>query len=203
MRHRGPDDEGYLLCRLENGTATLAGGDDTSGDLQLPSWRDESCVPGADVVLGFRRLAIHDLSAAGHQPMGTPDGKLWIVFNGEVYNFPELRDDLEREGVRFRSRTDTEVILRAYECWGPECLHRFNGMWGLAILDLREAGRPRLFLARDRCGVKPLFYTTDDAGGVAFASELKSLLGLRDQKWRREISWRGAGIQVPRLAGRF
>ena len=184
MRHRGPDDEGYLLCSLENGTATLAGGDETSGDLCLPSWRDEACVPGADVVMGFRRLAIHDLSAAGHQPMGTPDGRLWIVFNGEVYNFPELRVELEREGVGFQSRTDTEVILRAYERWGPECLHRFNGMWGLAILDLREAGRPRLFLARDRCGVKPLFYTTDEAGGVAFASELKSLLGLRDQKWK-------------------
>lgn len=184
MRHRGPDDEGYLYCQLGNGRVQLAGGDETSGDLNLPSWRSDSIEPMADAVLGFRRLAIHDLSAAGHQPMGTPDGKLWIVFNGEVYNFHELRSELEGLGIGFRSRTDTEVILRAYETWGPECLHRFNGMWGLAILDLRWEDSPRIFMARDRCGVKPLFYTTDSAGGLAFASELKSLLPLRDNKWK-------------------
>jgi asparagine synthase (glutamine-hydrolysing) len=141
-------------------------------------------LPEAEVMFGFRRLSIHDLSEAGHQPMGTPDGKLWIVFNGEVYNFVELRAELEQCGIQFKSRTDTEVILHAYAQWGPECLHRFNGMWGLAILDLRQSGAPRLFLARDRCGVKPLFYTTDGAGGVAFASEMKSLLPLRDGKWK-------------------
>ena len=183
MRHRGPDDEGYLFCSLARSEAALAAGDGTKG-LHLPHWRDSALLPEADAMLGFRRLSIHDLSEAGHQPMGTPDGKLWIVFNGEVYNFPELRVELEQEGMAFRSRTDTEVILRAYERWGPECLHRFNGMWGLAILDLRQKDSPRLFLARDRCGVKPLFYTTSPQGGVAFASELKSLLPLRDGKWQ-------------------
>lgn len=183
MRHRGPDDEGYLLCSLARGTAALAGGDETKG-LNLPHWRDGALIPDADAMFGFRRLSIHDLSEAGHQPMGTPDGKLWIVFNGEVYNFPELRAELEQCGIAFHSRTDTEVVLRAYEQWGPECLHRFNGMWGLAILDLRQSDRPHLFLARDRCGVKPLFYTTGAQGGVAFASELKALLPLRDGKWK-------------------
>ena len=183
MRHRGPDDEGYLFGNLARGEALLAGGEETNG-LHLPHWRGEALLPDADVMLGFRRLSIHDLSAAGHQPMGTPDGKLWIVFNGEVYNFPELRAELEQSGIAFRSRTDTEIILRAYEQWGPECLHRFNGMWGLAILDLRQQDRPQLFLSRDRCGVKPLFYATDSQGGVAFASEMKSLLPLRAGKWK-------------------
>lgn len=181
MRHRGPDDEGYLFSSLAHGTAALAGGDGTRG-LHLPHWHDAAA--GADVMFGFRRLSIHDLTAAGHQPMGTPDGKLWIVFNGEVYNFPELRNELAQKGLVFQSRTDTEVILRAYEQWGPECLHRFNGMWGLAILDLRETDRPRLFLARDRCGVKPLYYFTGPGGEIAFASEQKSLLPLRDEKWK-------------------
>ncbi|MBP7951109.1 MAG: asparagine synthase (glutamine-hydrolyzing) [Verrucomicrobiales bacterium] len=184
MRHRGPDDEGYLLCDLARGTAALAGGAETSGALRLSPCGDPALLPGADAMFGFRRLAIHDLTEAGHQPMGTPDGKLWIVFNGEVYNFPELRTDLEQNGVPFRSRTDTEVILRAYEAWGAACLQRFNGMWGLAILDLRKVGQPRLFLARDRCGVKPLYYAEDDQGGVAFASELKALLPLREARWK-------------------
>lgn len=156
MRHRGPDDEGYLFCDLHSRDSALASGDETKG-LHLPSWRADRLVPAADAVLGFRRLSIHDLSEAGHQPMGTPDGRLWIVFNGEVYNFHELRRELEELGVGFRSRTDTEVVLRAYEMWGAGCLHKFNGMWGLAVLDLRNDGEPVLFIARDRCGVKPVF----------------------------------------------
>jgi asparagine synthase (glutamine-hydrolysing) len=185
LRHRGPDDEGYLFVNLGRSEAALAGGDETNG-LPLPHWKDPSLLPEADAMLGFRRLSIHDLSPAGHQPMGIADGKLWIAFNGEVYNFHELRAELELTGVAFRSRTDTEVILRAYEAWGADCLRRFNGMWGLAILDLRQPGRPHLFLARDRCGVKPLFYTEDGQGGVAFGSELKCLLPLRDGKWKAD-----------------
>ena len=89
MRHRGPDDEGYLFCSLARSEAALAEGDETKG-LHLPHWQSDALLPEADAMFGFRRLSIHDLSEAGHQPMGTPDGKLWIVFNGEVYNFPEL-----------------------------------------------------------------------------------------------------------------
>jgi asparagine synthase (glutamine-hydrolysing) len=162
MRHRGPDDEGYLFASLARGEAALAAGEGTKG-MHLPAWRDESLLPEADVMFGFRRLSIHDLTAAGHQPMGTPDGKLWIVFNGEVYNFPDLH---------------------AYAQWGPECLQRFNGMWGLGILDLRKPDEPNLFLARDRCGVKPLYYTTDGQGGLAFASEQKALFPVREGKWK-------------------
>lgn len=124
------------------------------------------------VGLGHRRLAIIDLSPAGHQPMATPDGRLVIAYNGEVYNFQELRLELESRGYQFRSRTDTEVVLHAYALWGPECVHRFNGMFAFVIWDnLRQ----ELFLARDRYGIKPLYHAQQD-GVFAFASEAKAIL---------------------------
>ncbi len=124
------------------------------------------------VGLAHRRLAIIDLSDEGRQPMANEDGSLWIVFNGEVYNYLELREDLRALGHRFATATDTEVVLHAYEEWGRDCLHRFNGMWAFAIWDKR---RRELFCARDRLGVKPLYYTL--AGeSFLFASEIKALL---------------------------
>ena len=124
------------------------------------------------VGLAHRRLAIIDLSDEGRQPMANEDGSLWIVFNGEVYNYLELREDLRALGHRFATATDTEVVLHAYEEWGRDCLHRFNGMWAFAIWDNR---RRELFCARDRLGVKPLYYTL--AGeSFLFASEIKALL---------------------------
>jgi len=128
-------------------------------------------VDGA-VGLGHRRLAIIDLSPAGRQPMGDADGKAWITYNGEVYNFPELRAEFEARGYPFRSRSDTEVILAAYRAEGPDCVKRLRGMFALAIWD---AGERTLFLARDRAGKKPLFYTVD-GHGIAFASEPKAFL---------------------------
>ena len=122
--------------------------------------------------LGHRRLAILDLSPAGHQPMATPDGRHWITFNGEVYNFQEIRRELEAKGLQFRSTGDTEVILRAYEMWGAGCLNRFNGMFAFAIFDTRTG---RLFAARDQIGIKPFYYWQRDAQ-FAFASEVKALL---------------------------
>jgi asparagine synthase (glutamine-hydrolysing) len=124
------------------------------------------------VGLVSRRLAIQDVSSAGHQPMSTPDGRLWITYNGEIYNFLLLRDELERAGVRFRSRSDTEVILALYARHGPACLARLRGMFALAIWDRRER---TLFAARDRLGKKPLFYY-QDADRFVFASEPKAIL---------------------------
>ena len=124
------------------------------------------------VGLAHRRLSIIDLSEMAAQPMTNEDETLWLVFNGEIYNFPELREELIRTGHTFRSHTDSEVILHAYEEWGPECVNRFNGMWAFALYDQTE---DVLFCSRDRFGIKPFYYTV--AGGTfLFASEIKALL---------------------------
>jgi asparagine synthase (glutamine-hydrolysing) len=128
------------------------------------------------VGLGSRRLAIIDLSPAGRQPMANEDGTIVVIHNGEIYNFQELRAELEGRGHRFHSQTDTEAIVHAYAEWGEACVERFNGMFAFAVYDRRpSAGRGRLFLARDRYGVKPLYYwQSEDA--LVFASEVKALL---------------------------
>lgn len=125
-----------------------------------------------NVALGHRRLAIIDLTPAGSQPMTIEDGSLVIVYNGEVYNFLELRPKLQARGYRFHSNTDTEVVLYAYREWGAECVHRFNGMFAFAIWD-RQKGE--LFLARDRYGIKPLYYYWDGHHFI-FGSEIKAIL---------------------------
>ena len=122
--------------------------------------------------LGMRRLAIIDIEG-GDQPIGNEDGRVQCVYNGEVYNYRELRSELEAAGHRFRTRSDTEVIVHAYEEWGPTCFSRLNGMWGVAILDRREAS-PRLVLARDHFGIKPLYYARS-GDRLLWASEVKSL----------------------------
>lgn len=122
--------------------------------------------------LGHRRLSIIDLSKDAHQPMPNEDSRIFIVHNGEVYNYVELAEELKALGHTFRSRSDTEVILHAYEEWGEDCLKRFNGMWAFAILDLKNGV---LFASRDRFGVKPFYYYLDDKI-FAFSSEIKALL---------------------------
>src|SRR5437870_5631539 len=133
--------------------------------------------------LAHRHLRIIDLSDAAMQPMSNEDGTLWLIFNGEVYNYVELWPELEARGHRFRSRSDSEVILHAYEEWGVECLGRFNGMFAFALWD---STRRRLFLARDRVGVKPLYYRWHDRR-LAFASEIKALLALPDVSARPHL----------------
>lgn len=123
------------------------------------------------VGLAHRALRIIDLSDAAIQPMTNEDGTLWLIFNGEVYNYIELRPELQARGHRFSSQSDSEVILHAYEEWGPDCLRRFNGMSAFALWDSR---RSRLFIARDRLGVKPLYYSWRNRT-LAFASEIKAL----------------------------
>ena len=145
--HRGPDDAGV--------------------------W-EQHFPDGSYIGLGSRRLAILDLSSSGHMPMRNEDGSLWITYNGEVYNFAELRAELQSKGDRFLSDTDTEVILKLYQREGPDCVKRLNGMFAFAICDLRP-GKPTVFLARDHFGVKPLYYS-QSAGRLAFASEVKALL---------------------------
>lgn len=144
--HRGPDDAGIYVS------------------------------PDRRCVLGHRRLSILDLSPAGRQPMSNEDGTLWIVYNGEIYNFAELREELIDRGHRLRSRTDTEVILHLFEEQGAEAVHRLDGMFAFVLYDAR---RGRLFCARDRLGIKPLYYCLSHER-FAFASEPKALLVLPD-----------------------
>src|SRR5215470_9574286 len=132
LRHRGPDDSGVKYFSIP--------------ELSLY------------VSLLHRRLSIIDLSSAGHQPMSNEDETVWTVFNGEIYNFQDLRQQLIASGHRFRSRTDTETIVHGYEQWGEEVISRLHGMFALAIWDSRQR---RLVLARDRIGKKPLFYYSD------------------------------------------
>ena len=152
-------------------------GDDTPPDVlrsdfpYAPAGPAESTSSGgqpATVALGHRRLSILDLSPAGHQPMCYGDRRYWITYNGEVYNYRELRAELESLGHAFLSATDTEVVLAAYAEWGAECTRRFNGMWAFAIYD-RETRV--LFASRDRFGIKPLYYWTTPDGTLAIASE--------------------------------
>ena len=171
IRHRGPDDEGYLLVNTTVGQNVSCGGKDTDSNLRLPSiasFRDQYF----DLVLGFRRLSILDLSPAGHQPMSSADARLSIVFNGEIYNYRELRSELKEIGFSFLTETDTEVILAAYTRWGKSCLEHFNGMFAFAIWDSVDQS---LFIARDRFGEKPLFYSYIPGKLFAFASEMKAL----------------------------
>lgn len=146
LRHRGPDSEGCVVLGLPSNNITMG--------------------------LGHRRLSVIDLSPAGHQPMCNEDGTIWIVMNGEVYNFPELRDALEKKGHRFKSHTDTEVIVHLYEEKGIECLGDLRGPFAFALWDSR---RERLFLARDRIGKKPLYYKYKNQA-LTFASEIKAIL---------------------------
>lgn len=142
LHHRGPDDAGL--------------------------WVDER----RQVGLAHRRLSIIDLSDAGRQPMENEDGTIRLVYNGEIYNFQDLRATLEQKGHRFRSQSDSEIIVHAYEEWGKECVNRFNGMFAFALYDGRA---DHLFLARDRFGEKPLYYYLHD-GTFVFSSELKSII---------------------------
>lgn len=149
--HRGPDDEGTYFSSVKN---------------------PENQV---QVGLGFRRLAIIDLSS-GHQPMSTAKQNNWIVFNGEIYNFLELRKDLENRGCKFLTRSDTEVILHLYELYGSQCVRYLRGMFAFAIWDSKNK---TIFIARDRIGKKPLFYTKRE-NCLFFASELKAILEVPD-----------------------
>lgn len=171
IRHRGPDDEGFLLVNTANGNVKHCAGTDTIDAIKSTTPQLNNDIE-ANLALGFRRLAIIDLSPLGHQPMCNSNGDVWIVFNGEIYNYIELREELKSLGYNFKTGSDTEVIVNAYQHWGVDCLNRFNGMWSFALWDKRKK---RLFCARDRFGVKPFFYYFDNQSFI-FGSEIKQIL---------------------------
>lgn len=147
-------------------------------------WTDQRCT-----VLGFQRLSILDLSSTGHQPMTTPDGRYAIVYNGEVYNFQVLREELQQRGIRFRSSGDTEVVLNALARWGKAALRRFNGMFALAFYDKLEK---RLLLARDHAGIKPLYYLLTSAG-LLFASQYDQIMA---HPWAKSLQISKDGLAL-------
>jgi asparagine synthase (glutamine-hydrolysing) len=148
LSHRGPDDSGTVIVR-------------------------ESAPEPVEIGLGNRRLAILDLSPLGHQPMQDPETGNWVVYNGEIYNFRDVRRELDQAGTKFASHSDTEVLLKAYARWGEACLTKFRGMFAFALWDARQH---RLFVARDPMGIKPLYYARSGAYFL-FASEVRTLLG--------------------------
>lgn len=185
IRHRGPDDEGYLFINTITNKFVVAGGTDTPVELYQTSFPYSPTVNVYDIMgdsfniaLSNRRLSILDPTIAGHQPLCNEDQTLWIIYNGEVYNYKELRQQLQSIGYRFKSTTDTEVVLNAYAEWGVECLNHFNGMWGFCIWDSLKR---KFFCARDRFGIKPFYYYRND-NYLVFSSEIKSILELRVPK---------------------
>ena len=175
IRHRGPDDEGYLLVNTRTAAAISCAGPDTDDRLTLPDL-EQFKSDHSDLAFGFRRLAILDLSPGGHQPMSSHDGRFWIIFNGEIYNYQELRTQLAEYGHNFKTTSDTEVILAAYQQWGDSCVEHFNGMFALAIWD---TAAKKIFIARDRFGEKPFHYVYIPDRLFAFASEMKALWAAR------------------------
>ncbi len=154
IKHRGPDDQGVKLLGSES----------------------------LKVGLGNARLSIIDLSPAGHQPMSSSDGKIWIVYNGEIYNFQEINEELKKKGYSFRSKSDTETVIYAYKEYGVKCLEKFNGMFAFAIWDDEKK---QLFVARDRMGIKPLYYYSD-GGSFWLSSEIKALF--EDSRVKKEMN---------------
>ncbi len=188
LRHRGPDDEGYLCINLDK-KQTFFAGPETVAALkstlqQLPFDLAITCG------LGFRRLSIIDLSAAGHQPMTNEDKTITITFNGQIYNYKALRTQLQQLGYVFHSESDTEVILVGYQHWGKDVVKYLNGMFAIAIVD---TNKDAIYLFRDRLGLKPLFYHQTNEH-ITWASELKSVL---------KAPWVKPQVSMNGLAGNF
>ena len=170
IRHRGPDDEGFLLANTNTNEISHHVHDDTIAEIKsisepLPNHTN------ANLGIGYRRLSIIDVSALGHQPMSDKDGNVWLTFNGEIYNYLEIKSELISLSHQFKSNSDSEVLLHAYLQWGTDCLQRFIGMFSLVIYDRIKR---RLFIARDRLGIKPLNYYFDGKKFV-WASEEKQI----------------------------
>ena len=191
IAHRGPDDAGYLFfhtgTRHGNGVSfyhnltdyKFKSIEDMLPAIESNSVQTELQLHDYDLYMGHRRLSILDVSRAGHQPMSDLSKNIWLVYNGEIYNFKELRVELEALGHRFKSHTDTEVIIYAYIEWGIECIEKFNGMFAFSLYD---NFKKRFYLVRDRYGIKPLYYHITEDNTLIYASEIKSILEYKEYK---------------------
>ncbi|MFY4769042.1 asparagine synthase (glutamine-hydrolyzing) [Aliarcobacter butzleri] len=191
IAHRGPDDAGYLcfhtgarhnkkISFYQNLTdEKFKNIEDMLPTIESNSAQRELHSHDYDLYIGHRRLSILDVSYAGHQPMSDLSKNIWIAYNGEIYNFKELRIELEKLGHRFKSQTDTEVIIYAYIEWGIECIKRFNGMFAFSLYDNFNK---KFYLCRDRYGIKPAYYHITQDKTFIYASEIKSILEYKDYK---------------------
>ena len=191
IAHRGPDDAGYLCFHTgarhnrkvsfyQNLTdEKFKNIDDMLPTIESHSAQRELHSHDYDLYMGHRRLSILDVSYAGHQPMSDLSKNIWIAYNGEIYNFKELRSELEKLGHRFKSHTDTEVIIYAYIEWGIECIKKFNGMFAFSLYDNFQK---KFYLCRDRYGIKPIYYHITEDKTLIYASEIKSILEYKDYK---------------------
>ncbi|MDX1838011.1 asparagine synthase (glutamine-hydrolyzing) [Legionella taurinensis] len=191
IAHRGPDGAGYLLAHT--GINHPRGQQYYQAFTEKKFINESGLIPCIDepqaehyvhqhpwnVFLGHRRLAILDLSSSGFQPICDLSKKIWLTYNGEIYNFKEIRNDLIKLGYQFYSNTDSEVVVNAYLEWGIECIHKFNGMFAFALWDRRQN---KVFLARDRYGIKPLYYTRIAGNQFVFGSEIKAILAYLNDK---------------------
>jgi len=175
MAHRGPDDEGYLII-TDKEVKIFRGKDTPYFKGMIPYYPKESLESAYNLYgilfLAHRRLSIIDLTHLAHQPMCTIDKRYWIVYNGELYNYKEIKEELKKDGIKFISASDTEVVLHAYIKWGKDALKKFNGMFAFAIWDNQEKS---LFCARDRIGIKPFYYTITNERFI-FASEISTII---------------------------
>jgi asparagine synthase (glutamine-hydrolysing) len=199
IAHRGPDDEGYVLIDQARSSFACYSGESSPAQVrrQMPLLRNDTAGTGANIGLAHRRFAIIDLSPDGHQPFFDSKKHCVVAFNGEIYNYVEVRDELVGKGAIFHTHSDTEVLLEAYKYWGTECFSHVNGFWAIALFDFRTK---QLLLSRDRIGKKPLYWTRVGAR-VYFASEIKALLSIPDIYRRRKVNeeaifhWVTAGLK--------
>ncbi len=192
LSRRGPDDEGIVVLESEGDMAIPCYGFDTPLDVRRANLPyspkkpfHKSLINKARLIMLHRRLSILDLGTAGHQPMSDEEGRFWITYNGEIYNYKEIRRKLESLGEVFHSNTDTEVILKSYKHNGVKCLNDFNGMWAFAIWDNKTKN---LFCARDRIGIKPFYYIHTPSFFI-FASDIKTLIA--SGVYKPEPNWEG------------
>ncbi len=185
IAHRGPDDAGYLFFHTGLHHATKVSFFQAFSDerfrhlspllptIQSQAGQKEMQSHDWDIFLGHRRLSVIDITSAGHQPMSDLSKNIWLSYNGEIYNFKEIREELRKAGYKFYSQSDSEVIVYAYIHWGIECVKKFNGMFAFALYDNFQK---KFFLVRDRYGIKPLYYCRDSYGNLIFASENKAII---------------------------
>lgn len=194
IKHRGPDGSGFcffdkspdnISCQ-ELCESTFVAQSPTLAQIDMPAGQAIFKKKSWQLFLGHRRLAVIAPSPAGRQPFSDPSRKYWLSYNGEIYNYKELREELIKLGFSFVTETDTEVVLTAYRAWGIDCVKRFNGMFAFALYDLNKQ---KLFLARDRYGIKPLYYTVTKNRKLLFASEVKALQA--DPDFKNEVDCLG------------